>query len=178
MVNLETLTARSLRHYELGRLRMAARVAIVVVPIAAVCLLEPIGREACACLAAFLLALSVWLRFRNRAGVESVSTGLLAGGIPLAAVLVLTRIDPGCATAELISYCTGFSLLVGAAGGAVVALRERGGAPLSSRWMLAVGVAVLTASLGCVRLGVASVAGVAFGLIIGRASIRSATQAP
>jgi hypothetical protein len=117
----------------------------------------------------------VWLRFRNRAGVESVSTGLLAGGIPLAAALVLTRIDPGCATAEPLSYCTGFSLLVGAAGGAVVTMRERGGVPLSSHWLLAVGVAVLTASLGCARLGVASIAGVAVGLLIGRASMRSAS---
>jgi hypothetical protein len=175
MVNLETLTARSLRHYELGRMRMAARVAIVLVPVVAVCLLEPIGREACACCAALLLATSVWLRFRSRAGVESVSTGLLAGGIPLAAALVLTRIDPGCASAELLSYCTGFSLLVGAAGGAVVAMRERGGVPLSRHWLLAVGVAVLTASLGCARLGVASIAGVAVGLLIGRASMRSAT---
>jgi hypothetical protein len=177
MVNLETLTARSLRHYELGRLRMAASVAIVLIPIAAVCLLEPSGREACACCAALLLAASVWLRFRSRAGVESVSTGLLAGGIPLAAMLVLTRIDPGCATAGLLSYCTGFSLLVGAAAGAVVALRERGRAPLSSHWLLAVGVAVLTASLGCVRLGVVSIVGVAVGILVGRTSARSATAA-
>jgi hypothetical protein len=105
MVNLETLTAQSLRHYELGRLRMPARVAMVLAPLVAVCLLEPIGREACTCCAALLLAASVWLRFRNRAGVESVSTGLLAGGIPLAALLVLTHLDPGCATAGLFSYC-------------------------------------------------------------------------
>jgi hypothetical protein len=173
MVNFETLTARSLRHYELGRLRMAARIAFVLVPIAAVCLLEPIGREACACCAALLLVASVWLRFRSRAGVESVSTGLLAGGIPFAAALLLTRIDPGCGRASLVSYCTGFSLVVGAAGGAVVAIRERGRVPLSSHWLLAVGVALLTASLGCIRLGVASVAGVALGLMAGRASMRS-----
>jgi hypothetical protein len=116
MVKLETLTARSLRHYEFGRMRMAARVAILLVPVVAVCLLEPIGREACACCAALLLATSVWLRFRSRAGVESVSTGLLAGGIPLAAALVLTRIDPGCASAELLSYCHGF-LATGRCGG-------------------------------------------------------------
>lgn len=178
MVNLEILTARSLRHYELGRLRMAARVAVVLVPIVAICLLEPMGRETCACCAGLLLAASIWLRFRNRAGVESVSTGLLAGAIPLAAALVLTRIDPGCATAGLLSFCTGFSLLVGAAGGAVVALRERESVPLSGHWLFAVGVALLTASLGCVRFGVASMAGVAVGLLIGRASTRGAVVAP
>jgi len=172
MVNLETLTAQSLRHYERGRLRMAARVALVLAPIVAVCLLEPTGREACVCCAALLSSASVWLRFRNRAGVESVSTGLLAGGIPLAALLALTQLDPRCATAGLFSYCTGFSLLVGAAAGAVVALRERERAPVSGHWLLAVGVALLTASLGCVRLGIASMVGVAVGVLVGRASIR------
>lgn len=177
MVNLETLTARSLRHYELGRLRMAARVAIVLAPIVAICLLEPMGREACACCAALLLASSIWLRFRSRAGVESVSTGLLAGGIPLAAALLLTRIDPGCAAAGLVSYCTGVSLLVGAAAGAVVAVRERRNVRLSSHWRLALGVALVTASLGCIRLGLACTAGVAAGMLIGRAATRGATAA-
>ena len=172
MVNLETLTSQSLRYYERGRLRMATRVAVVLAPIVAVCLLEPVGREACACCAALLLAASIWLRFRNRAGVESVSTGLLAGGIPLAAMLVLTQIDPRCATAGLFSYCTGFSLLIGAAAGAVVALRERDRAPLSGHWLLAVGVALLTASLGCVRVGIASLVGVAVGVLVGRASMQ------
>lgn len=175
MVNLETLTERSLRHYELGRLRMAARIAIVLVPIVVLCLLEPVGREASACCAVVLLGASVWLRFRSRAGVESVGIGLVAGGIPLAAALLMTRMDPGCATAGVVSSCTGFSLLIGTAAGAVVALRERGGAPFSGHWLLAVGIALLTASLGCMRLGLASVAGVALGLVFGRLSMRRAT---
>jgi hypothetical protein len=178
MVNLETLTARSLRHYELGRFRMAARIAIVLAPIVTICLLEPVGREACACCAALLLAATVWLRHRSRAGLESVSTGLLAGSIPLAAALVLTRLDPGCANAAPLSYCTGFSLLIGGAAGAVVALRERRMVALSNHWLTAVGVALLTASLGCVRLGLASVAGVALGILIGRGSMRSVRTTP
>ncbi len=178
MVNLETLTTRSLRHYELGRLRMAARIALVLAPVVAISLLEPVGREASACCAALLLAVTVWLRFRSRRGLESVSTGLLAGSIPLAAALVLMRLDPACATADLLSYCTGFSLLIGSAAGFVVALRERGTVAISSHWLTAVGVALLTASLGCVRLGLASVAGVAIGMLVGRASMRSVRATP
>jgi hypothetical protein len=67
------------------------------------------------------------------------------------------------------------SLLIGATAGAVVAFRGRRRAPLSGHGLLAVGVALLTASLGCLRLGMASAAGVALGLIIGRASVRGAT---
>ena len=175
MVNLEALTARSLRHYERGRLRMAARVALALAPVVAVCLLEPSGRQACACCAALLLTVSIGLRFRNRVGVESVSAGLLAGGIPLVAMLVLTRIDPGCASAGLLSYCTGVSLLVGVAAGAVVALRVRDRALFSRQWPLAVAVALLTASLGCVRLGIFSLGGVGLGILVGLGSVRRAT---
>src|SRR5688572_15823917 len=105
MANLETLTARSLRHYQLGRLRMATRIALLLTPIAAACLLQPAGRETTACCATLLIATSIWLRFRNRAGVESVTTGLLAGAIPLAALLVLARVDPACTNAGALSYC-------------------------------------------------------------------------
>jgi len=178
MVNLETLTQRSLRHYELGRLRMAARIALVLAPIVAICLLEPIGRETCACCAGLLLVVSIWFRFRSRAGVESVSTGLFAGLVPLAAGLVLTQFDPGCATAGALSYCTGFSLLVGAGAGAVVAFRERRSGSPSSHWLLAFGVALMTASLGCLRLGVASMLGIALGIVVGRMSVRGATATP
>jgi hypothetical protein len=178
MVNLETLTARSLRHYELGRLRMAARISLLLAPIVAISLLEATRREACACCAALLLSATVWLRYHSRDGLESVSTGLLAGSIPLAAALVLTRLDPSCATAGPLSYCTGFSLLIGGAAGAVVALRERGLVTLPSHWLTAAGVALLTASLGCVRLGIASVAGVALGMLAGRASVRGVRATP
>jgi len=171
MVNLEILTARSLRHYELGRLRMALRIAIVLVPIIAVCLLEPVGREACACCAALLLAAAIWLRFRNRVGVESVTTGLLAGAVPLSAALVLTQLDPGCATAGPLSFCTAFSVVIGGAAGVVVALRERARTSLTGHWVLAGSIAILAASLGCARLGLASIIGVAVGVVVGRTSM-------
>jgi len=174
MVNLETLTARSLRHYELGRLLMALRVAIILIPLSIVCLLEPVGRETCACCASLLLGGSIWLRFRSRVGVESVTTGLLAGGVPLAAILMLTGLDPGCASAGLVSFCTAFSVVAGGAAGIVVALRERARASLAGHWVLAVTIALLAASLGCARLGIASIAGVALGVVLGRASLLAA----
>ena len=170
MDKLEVLTNRSLRAYELGRLRMAARVALVLLPVIALCLFEPIGRKACACCGAVLLALAVWFRFRDRTGVDGVTTGLLAGGIPLVAALAVTKFDPGCATAGPISYCTMFSVLIGAAAGSVVALREAGLAKRSGGWVLPIAISGLAASVGCIRLGVASILGVAFGIVVGRAT--------
>jgi hypothetical protein len=148
---------------------MAAKVALVVVPLIAICLLEPVGRKTCICCGAFLLAATIWLRFRDRAGLDSVSTGLLGGAVPLAAALVLTRLDPGCATAGALSMCTGFSVLMGGTAGAIVAFREASGRLRGAHWLLASGIASLAASLGCARLGVASIAGVAVGIVVGRA---------
>jgi hypothetical protein len=170
MVNLDALTNQSLRAYELGRLRMAAKVALIVLPLVVICLLEPIGREMCACCGALLLTAAIWLRFRDRAGMDGVTTGLLAGGIPLAAALALTKLDAGCATAGALSYCTGFSVLVGGTAGATIALREARGQARSGHWLIASSIAALAASLGCARLGIASVAGVALGIVVGRAA--------
>ncbi|HYQ02844.1 MAG TPA: hypothetical protein VER96_29435 [Polyangiaceae bacterium] len=172
MANLESLTARSLCYYELGRLRMAARVVLVVLPLVAVCLLDREGRKAGICCGVPLLLGSVLLRFRNRAGVESVTTGLLAGTLPLAAVLLLMRVDPGCAKAGVFSFCAGFSLLLGAGAGAVVALRERARSSSADSWLFTAGIALLTAGLGCARLGLASLVGVALGMLFGRYRVR------
>lgn len=165
MVNLETLTARGARAYELGRFKMAARVALVVVPLAAICLIERTGRETCACCSVALLGGSIWLRWRDRAGVESVTRGLYAGSVPVAFALVLPGIDASCLSAGVFSYCTGLSLLVGAAAGAVVAAPrwERRG---QARWLVALTITALLASLGCARLSVASFAGVVLGIAL------------
>jgi hypothetical protein len=177
MENLEALTNRALRAYELGRVRMAARVALVLVPVVYFCLLEPVGRETCACCGVLLLAAAIWFRFRNRAGVDGVTTGLLAGGIPLTAALALTRLDPGCAAAGALSFCSAFSVLVGGAAGAVVALREATQGDGARHWPLAATIAALAASLGCARLGVAGIAGVGIGIAVGRAATALARRA-
>lgn len=167
MVNLEQLSARGLRAYEVGRLRVASRVAFVLVPVAAVCLFETRGREACMCLAALLLGLSVWLRWRDRHGMESVTTGLLAGSIPLVAGLVLAQLDLRCGLAGEEAFCTIFAVLVGGAAGMLIAARERGWRGRIWGWLTAGAVAALAASLGCVRLGIAGVASVLAGIALG-----------
>jgi hypothetical protein len=167
MVNSDDLLARGLRAYELGRFITASRIAIMLVPVAALCLLESEGREACACLAVVLLGSAVWLRFRDREGVDSVTTGLLAGALPLAAGLLLARFDLRCGPAESETSCTVFSVLIGTLAGLVIALRE-------SLWrrrlvsLFAAGaIASLAAALGCVRLGVWGVASVVAGIAAG-----------
>jgi hypothetical protein len=167
MMNLERLASRGLRAYEIGRARMAARVAPVLLPAAAICVLEQRGRPTCACLAISLIALSVWLRWRDRRGVQVARTGLLAGSIPLVVGLALGRLGVRCDDAPTASLCTCVSALAGVGAGVLVAVREtREGAGLGS-WLTAIVVAALAAGLGCVRLGVAGLAGAAGGMAAG-----------
>jgi hypothetical protein len=173
MVNLDRLSARGLRAYELGRARVAARVALVVFPAVAICLLEPRGRPTCACLAVALCALSVWLRWRDRRGTQAARTGLMAGGIPLLAGLILARFGVRCDDAAQTSLCTCVSALAGVGAGVLIAVREATDvAPAESRprfssWLTALVIAGLAAGLGCVRLGVAGLAGAAGGMLVG-----------
>jgi hypothetical protein len=170
MVNLEELEARGLFAYQMGRLRMAAKIAVVLVPVSLVCLFESEAREACACTAVLLFVAAIGLRFRDRAGVDGVNDGLLAGSIPLAFGLLLARFAPGCEAAGFFSACTAFSILIGGGAGVIVARREAARPSRSRGWMTAATIATLAASVGCIRLGVVSVLGVALGVVLGRAA--------
>ncbi|MFZ5894657.1 MAG: hypothetical protein ACOY0T_26580 [Myxococcota bacterium] len=172
MEKLEQLTKRSLRAYRVGRLRMAATIALALLPLSAVCLQNPAFREQSACCAALLLAAAIWFRFRDRRGVEAVSRGLWAGAVPLAAALVLAKLDPSCARAGLLSYCTAFSILGGGFAGLLGALRASGGRSVRDDWFATASIALLVASLGCLRLGVASVVGAGVGIVLGSAVAR------
>jgi hypothetical protein len=167
MVNLEQLRVRGLRAYEVGRVRAASRVALILVPAVALCLLEARGRQTCACLSVLLLGLAIWLRWRDRRGMEVVTTGLLAGSVPLVAGLVLARLGLHCGAAGAASFCTGFSLLVGIGAGVLIAMREARQQARLWSGVTAVTIAGLAAGLGCVRLGVMGIVSVMVGMAVG-----------
>jgi len=177
MVNLDELRARGLHAYELGRLRTAARVAIVLIPIAAVCLLEARSREACACLSVLLLLTAIGLRWRDRRGMENVTTGLLAGSLPLAAGLTIGRLDLRCGLAGADMFCTTFAVLVGVLAGSFIAFREARSIGTLRSGLSAAGITLLAASLGCLRLGTVGVAGVVLGIGLGMAAVVFARRA-
>jgi hypothetical protein len=176
MVNREQLTERGLRAYEFGRLQMASRVALVLVPATAICLFESRGRETCLCLALVLLGLAIWLRWRNRRWLDTVTVGLQAGSLPLVAGLLLDRLDVPCGLAGAASYCTAFAVFTGGAAGMWIGVRERkpGGQLLS--WLTAGAIAALAASLGCVRLGAVGLASVVAGIAVGIAGMAAVAR--
>jgi hypothetical protein len=176
MITREQLRAQGLWAYETGRLRAASRVALVLVPATAVCLFESRARGACACLAVALLSLAIWLRWRNRVGFESVTTGLLAGSVPLVAGLMLDRFDLQCGLGGSPMFCSGCAVLLGGASGVFIGLRESKRRRQLWSAVAACAVATLAASLGCVRLGVVGLASVVAGIALGLVGAAAATR--
>ena len=110
--------------------------------------------------------------------MESVATGLVAGSAPLVVGLVVARVVPGaCADAPLLSACTLISLIVGGAAGVSIGTRAAARGAGLARTVVAVAVAALAASLGCVSLGLWAVLGAAVGLLGGSAVGRLSIQA-
>lgn len=167
MVSREQLMTEGLRAYEVGRLKRATRVGLVLVPVTLLCLVESRGREACVCVAVALLGGCTWLRWRSRRGFEVVATGLQAGGVPLLAGLAFDRFDVRCGVDEASAFCSVFGVLVGALAGVFIAGQGRDWGGRFGSVLTAGAVAALAAALGCVRLGVIGVASVFGGIALG-----------
>lgn len=165
MVDLEHLKSLGRRASELGRLRRAVRISWPLLPVAAVCLLEPRGRVTCAIAATVLIGSTIWLRWKNQQGHEIATTGLLAGTIPLVVGVIQEWLHGDCAGAEL--SCAAFLLVGGLCAGALIVLRD---VNWESRWRscaMAAGIAALAACLGCVRLGLLGFVSAALGIMMG-----------
>jgi hypothetical protein len=167
MVTRDQLRKRGLRAYEQGRLRTAAGIAWLLVPLTLSCAVATGAGEKCVCLGALLLGAALYLRWRDRRGVNAVSAGLIAGSLPLVAGLALGRLSPACANAPLWSSCTAICLTVGVPSGLWLGVRAARGKFGVTGSLMATGVATLAASLGCVELGIAGIGGVAVGLALG-----------
>ena len=167
MVNLETLRARGLRAYEVGRLTTAARIGFVLVPVTVLCWAATDRRGTCACLGVVALGLAVWLRWKDRAGVEDVRAGFRAGIVPLAMGLALTHWIPACPFAQLAPFCSALGVTAGFIGGIWVALGQGRRRIRLRNWLSAIAVGVLLGSLGCLQLGASGLLGVAAGIVVG-----------
>lgn len=167
MVSRERLRSQGLRSYELGRLRAASRAAWLLIPVGLFCALWTGAHERCACAGALLLASSIYLRWRDRAGGDSVRRGLQAGALPLAIGLLVARFAPECANAPVLSWCSALSVAFGTPAGLWLGYRLSGAGASLGAWCAGGGVAILAASLGCVGLGIAGLLGVSAGLVLG-----------
>src|SRR5204863_2151868 len=134
----ERLKRRARHAYELGRLRTASRIALLLGPATLVCLLSERNRPACACSATVLLALAIGLRWRDRRGTNGVRTGLWAGLLPLATGLLLNALGVDCRDGRWAPLCATAATLIGGAAGIYIArrtIRRQPGPPAES-WLV------------------------------------------
>lgn len=171
MANRDLLATAGLRAYELGRLRRAAWVALIIVPAGILCAWVTGEGESCACLAAILLGLSVYLRWRNRIGAKGVGIGLISAVVALCLGLGVSPMIPQCADASLFSFCTGAGVMLGLLTGIAVSLQTARIALGRVEFLGAAGVAFLAASMGCVGLGLTQLIGLGAGLIGGSVGV-------
>jgi hypothetical protein len=161
----DELARRARRAYELGRLRRALRVGLVVLPLTAVSLLVAHSRLASGLTGAALLVAAVTFRWRGRALGAAVAPGLLAGLIPFA-LPVLVKCGAGyfCTLEGCMVYCLRFCGGGGLAAGVLLAVAARRRDEDVNRFLLAGGVvAALTGLLGCFLGGVMGAVWMALG---------------
>jgi hypothetical protein len=136
---------------------MAVRVGVPVAALAVVPLVSGAVPEFCAVGAVTLFAAAATFRWWNQLGVEAVRTSIRLGAIPLAAGLAVQWAGVQCETPS--SFAKGdlvclVAALIAGVGIALWAARTKRGGLLT--WPMAVLTTSLTATLGCVGLGVAA----------------------
>lgn len=148
-----------LRAYELGRLRVAARMAWLVVPAVALCALSSGATDVSCCLGALVLVGAVYLRWRDRTGVRAAFFAIGAGLVALLVGVLLVAQTPWWLALNVAA-----GLWAGAAG-------RRAGLPGRDA-VSSAALASLTAALGCAgaapALMATAVMTVTFGAFVGR----------
>lgn len=169
MANPEQLMQAGLAAYERGRLTMAAHVAWLVIPATAGCALATGEGELSCCLAALFFVVALYLRWRDRRGVEVVATALRVGGAALVAGLIVTSAAPSCG-----AVCCA---VVGALAGVWVGARSVGRGLATRDWVLATALTAAAVSAGCARPGVFAIVAAVSMLVVVSALVRLATTA-
>jgi hypothetical protein len=167
MHDLAQLRRQAKTAYETGRIRLSARVALVILPLTAICAWETRAPVRSAILGGLLLACSTTLRWWRHRGIEIVRGGLGAGVVPTAAALLLCRL-PFCPPHIAVGICTIAGLLSGTFAGYSM---TRPAARRRWDWCAVSAIACLTAALGCLGLGLGTAVGAAIGITIGTAAI-------
>lgn len=166
MHDVTLLHRQAMRAYEAGRVRFAARVALIIVPLTLLCAWETGAVVECVAIGSTLMVLTVAMRWWHREGVDAASAGLRGGAVPTLAALALCRFAPWCPPDVALGLCVGAGLVSGALVGQTAVRRK---AKTWQHWAGVAVVAALTAALGCIGLGVGSAVGAAIAIALGTA---------
>jgi hypothetical protein len=171
MVDLEGLASRTQRAAEWGRLRAASRIGVAVVPLVLVALLVGPHRPAVIGTGVALLTSCIGLRWRDAEGARAARSGLALGAVPMMVALLTVAVEGWCDPDRAVTLCGVGCLVAGmvaGGGGAWYAVRTAPSRRLST-WARIGVVSSITASLGCVGLGVGSALAVIAAVVAGAA---------
>jgi hypothetical protein len=171
MVDLEQLALRARRTAERSRVRMACRVALVIVPLVVFASIVSRSEPVCGCIGVALFLLAAGLRWRDRSGIDAARIGVMLGLVPAIAALVLRSCGAVPAAQGMFSQTELVCVAAGAIAGigiTIAVARTRGAR--RRQWIETLLVAGVTTSLGCVGLGVVAI-GVALVSILAAATI-------
>jgi hypothetical protein len=164
MVETTELYKRAARAYEIGRLRMAARSLAMIVPLAAACVMLNSEKQLSLYVAVGLAAAMMLLRWRNRRGVIAANVGMQGGAMLLVLGIVICALDmPGDFWA---AGCAALCVIAALVSGLWIGMQPLADGQRAGRWP-ATTIAVLTATLGCIDLGLSLLAGIILALTLG-----------
>jgi hypothetical protein len=158
MVDLQVVAKRARRAAEWGRLRVASRITVAVVPLVLLAMMIGKGAAAVTAIGAVLVLACIGLGWQHADGGRAARAGLALGAIPMVAALVTCSCGFGCLVAGLIA----------GGGSAWYAMRLAPPRRLAT-WAQIGLVASLTTALGCVGLGVGSALAIAAAMAAGSA---------
>jgi hypothetical protein len=163
-VSDDFLAARMRRAYEIGRLRRAMRVTLLVIPLVVISVEMCSSASASLTVGACLALLTVGLLWRGQGWGRSVPPGLAAGVAAFALPVVAHAFGYCCRYDLEITVCVAAGVFAGIIA-ATSALRQ---SKESERGVVMIGstlVAALTGALGCLAMGAGGAVAVAIGVL-------------
>lgn len=158
------LRARAHAAYERARLRHALRSTWPLLVLSSICVLAGAPTLPSLSIAAVHAVVVVALLHRGGVLARAVTTGWLAGSLPLLTALVSCRVPHACAHGSCASFCMPACMAAATVAGIVIVRRTAGRGVTAT--MAAAIVAAMTASMGCVAVGLASALAALGGLLL------------
>lgn len=165
--SLDRLRDDARRAYERGRLRSAVLGVWPVVALASVCFALGMRPWILLGIAGVHAIVVATLLHRGRAAGRAVTTGWLAGSLPLVLLLLGCLVPHACAAGACVAWCLPGCLLASLVAGIVIVRRTRRRPEEAREAALAATlVAALTGGMGCMMLGLGGVLAILVGLSI------------
>lgn len=161
--NLELLERKARRAYELGRLRRSARVLFVLAPILVISALVCSNLPLLAVFGTLLSISSVLFLWRGEIFGEGARMGLLAGSIAFAVPTAFHVFGLCCKYDLEIATC----IAAGIIAGVFITLKASRIGRQSVPFLISAGiVSTLTASLGCLAIGIGGALALSVGVLL------------